>query len=118
MKNFEKYKTAKERQVAFEEWCRNTQHTVGCAHCKVTEDRHGFICCILEWLDLEAEEEKPMPCPFCGGDCCIVHDAKEAFVQCGNDACMYSGGLAITIDAAIAAHNRLFKAVAAYKENN
>lgn len=120
MKNFEKYKTAKDRAIAFDTWCKCITSGT-CEGCELkdihAECKNGLVC-PLAWLDLEVEEEKPMPCPFCGGDCFVVHDAEAAFVRCGNDACLYSGALAITIDEAIAAHNRLFKAVAAYKENN
>ena len=64
MKNFEKYKTALERTSALREFCgKNT-----CNKCALGNLNRNVIDCQFAWLDLEAEEEKPMPCPFCGDD--------------------------------------------------
>lgn len=60
MKNFEKFKTAKEREIAFNEWCSKTKYDHEC------EDAMSCNECQFAWLDLEAEEEKPLPCPLCG----------------------------------------------------
>lgn len=101
MTNGEKYKTAKEREDAYTEFRNKTRSEIG----------------RFAWLDLEAEEEKPMPCPFCASDCSVIDNGGDLFVQCSNDDCQYSGKLTTTKDAAIAAHNRVCKAVDAYNES-
>ena len=59
MTNEQKYKTTEERFNAFYKKCGS---------CRVTIcDRIKVINCFNNWLTLEAEEEKPKPCPFCGG---------------------------------------------------
>ena len=61
MKNFEKYKTAKERSEAF------FGFKTECATCKFKPECNGLLAeCAFFWLDLEAKEEKPLPCPLCG----------------------------------------------------
>lgn len=55
--------------------------------------------------------EKLMPCPFCGDECAC----GDGYVECLNDSCCYSSGDRGRSDAeAIAAHNRVCKAVKAY----
>lgn len=65
MTNEQKYKTAEERVRAFYEWCRKRD----CESCELKSFRKSvgdFLICPMHWLTLEAEEEKPEPCPFCG----------------------------------------------------
>ena len=122
MKNFEKYKTAKDRAIAFDTWCKCITSGT-CEGCELKdihiECKNGLVC-PLAWLDLEAEEEKPMPCPFCGDDCHLQGDAMR-YVACNH--CGYESrpfdwkdNPAEAEVIAIAAHNRVCKAVAAYKE--
>ena len=105
MKNGERYKSAKERLDAFRDLCNR---------CGTLMEVSEFA----QWLDLEVEEEKPMPCPFCGGHCYVQSTIPECnhYVQCGSTECWYSGGRKTNRDEAIAAHNQVCKAVAAYKE--
>ena len=112
MKNFEKYKTAKERHAAFREWCYGKR----CVKCDLRDVRCGQYCAFA-WLDLEVEEEKPMPCPFCGKECSSSVCRED---NCGVVACNYCGyrsSHTATREGAILNHNRICRSVAAYKES-
>lgn len=106
MKNFEKYKTAKERHVAFKRYCGGQD----CKECKIREFRFGMYCSFV-WLELEAEEEKtkPMDCPFCGGKCVALGGFGGAkwLIGCVDNNCLYTSSRATTEDDAISKHNRL-----------
>ena len=79
MTNEQKYKTIQERHRAIGEYCK-LQHN--CRDCACRSDKnHGWVC-VFSWLALEAEkEEKPLPCPFCGGEAHVI-DFTNPFVQC------------------------------------
>jgi len=63
-KNSEVYKTAQEQAEAFNRFCINT--TMSCDGCVLSEIHDENINqCRFAFLNLEAEEEKPLPCPFC-----------------------------------------------------
>ena len=111
VKNFEKYKTALERSNALRAFCgKNT-----CDKCVLGNLNRNVIDCQFEWLELEAEEEKPMACPFCGYQIAGTKGtAKGVSLVC---ACGYSSGGYSTVDGAIAAHNRVCRAVAEYRES-
>lgn len=124
MTNGEKYKTAEERIEAHGEFCKRAMKG------RVCEARDEKDCgkCAFAWLELEAEEEKPeeekpMPCPFCGGRVELdyirvnLHD-QDFRLMCTKDDCLYSSGVGEDKSEAIAAHNHFCKAVAAYKERN
>lgn len=65
MTNEQKYKTPEERAEAYTEFCVSKK----CDECECAKHGHkGISLCEFRWLTLEAEEEKPLPCPFCGGD--------------------------------------------------
>lgn len=113
MTNGEKFKTAKERALAFDKFCRGQ-----CAKCPISsrkdcnDDKCEFI-----WLDLEVEEEKPMNCPFCGGECdCNCH-AHLFWIACNKCDCLYESAYRDSEAEAIAAHNRVCKAIAAQNES-
>ena len=116
MKNFEKFKTTRERFDEFFKVCASSR----CDLCKLSgNNRHGSSAeCALAWLDLEAETEddNPMPCPFCEGECSINTSQGRVCIECDNLICLYFSGSYSTKSDAIAAHNRMCKAVAAYKE--
>ena len=108
MTNVEKYKTTNDRVYAFRKYCRDKGTCHGCALNETGVSR--TICvdrCILNWLALEAEEEKPLPCPFCDYPSPYLHnDGERWLVDCG--AC----GAQIfraTRESAIAAWNRRAK---------
>lgn len=106
MTNEEKYKTAKERGDAFLKFCNS--HSCGdCAIHKMNEPKDP---CAFIWLALEAEE-KPLPCPFCGGetevDSAIHYGSYYYFVQC--KICHMSSISCLMKDEAIAAWNRRVK---------
>ena len=104
MTNEEKYKTPQERDRAFVRFCTER----GCKECQC---RRGGANCHYVWLALEAEEEKPLPCPFCGGeaeiDSAIHFGSYYYFVKC--KICHMSSMSCLIKDEAIAAWNRRVK---------
>ena len=112
MTNEQKYKTVEERNHAFSEWCFNRD----CESCKLQEHNFdGGDGCRFYWLALEAEEEKPEPCPFCGGECrTVVNQYEDHVVGCDN--CCYCSREFNSDSEAIAAHNRVARAVMDEKE--
>lgn len=108
MTNGEKYKTTNDRVYAFRKHCRDKGTCHGCALNETGVSR--TICvdrCILDWLALEAEEEKPLNCPFCGRDAvCDRIPGISPNVKCtGCGASIYRD----TLVDAIAAWNRRAK---------
>lgn len=63
--------------------------------------------------------EKPLPCPFCGGDTFTVEYDFFGYwgVKCSADGCWYHSHLCKSESEAIAAHNRVAKAVMGAKES-
>lgn len=55
--------------------------------------------------------EKPLPCPFCGGEVNVHLDAPEEWIDC---RCGYSSKMG---NCAIASHNRVAKAVMGAKKD-
>ena len=108
MTNEQKYKTAEERINAFRKKCGSCRVPI-CGSIKV-------INCLNNWLALEAEEEKPEPCFFCGNKyLAITKDGNNLWsVSC--TACLYESSHHENRDTAIAAHNRVARAVMAAKE--
>ena len=122
MLNQDKYKTAEERNHAFSDWCFNRDckscnlkaHNIdGDSECRFYWDSE----CRFYWLALEAEEEKPEPCPFCGNRyLAITKDGNNLWsVSC--TACLYESRHHADRDTSIAAHNRVARAVMAAKED-
>lgn len=68
---------------------------------------------------LEADEEKPEPCPFCGKEVVVgfsenIHKEKYRQVWCSDgERCGYECVMKKTEEEAIAAHNRVCRAVEA-----
>ena len=115
MTNEQKYKTPEERDSAFNEWCFNRD----CESCNL-KAHNGFDVgarCRFYWLALEAEEEKPEPCPFCGNKyLAITKDGNNLWsVSC--TACLYESRHHADRDTAIAAHNRVARAARMAKES-
>lgn len=104
LKNFEKFKTAEERANAFDLHCEETKCKNKC------DDALSCRECQFAWLDLEAGEEKPLPCPFCGEECTATVMQNEWRVSCIVSGCYRSSFFGTEADA-IAAHNRVAKAV-------
>lgn len=102
MTNEEKYKTAKERQKAFESFCSMNN----CKRCPAFKDDSG---CYFNWLDLEYEEELK-PCPFCG---CNEVKIAEAFTGSGHcvhcKRCDAKSGTYYVAENAVNAWNRRYK---------
>lgn len=117
MTNEQKYKTAEERVRAFEDWCNDIQVGGECHACKLSKIASHWVC-FAHWLNLEAEKEKTEPCPFCGGE---THNnlghlkvgVVHYWVDCISPDCMYRSAHYTDKDEAIAAHNRVAKAVRA-----
>ena len=117
MTNEEKYKTVEERVKAFRNHCNPIVGNCG-TRCRLSEpDKSGgydMLNCFAYWLTLEAEEEKPMPCPFCGAKCEVI-GAINHRVKCSE--CNYESTMDSDREKVIAAHNRVCRAVKAYKES-
>ena len=112
MKNFEKYKTALERSKALHAFCgKNT-----CDKCALGNLNRNVIDCQFAWLDLEAEKDEPMGCPFCGASTEVVIDECGCYsISCIH--CEYGSPAYNEEKYAIAAHNRICRAVAAYNKS-
>ena len=105
MTNEQKYKTAEERIKAF-----LSQRKVSSIAMVIANE-------FAHWLALESVE-KPKPCPFCESSC-TAHkgvDMVRPHVSCDNEWCGYRSAEEPTIEDAIAAHNRVFRAVEAIKK--
>lgn len=81
MTNAQKYKTPEERIEAFAAFCEKQQSCEKCIKISTICRRYNGPECVFRWLELEAEEEKPLPCPFCGGEAHVI-DCTEPCVQC------------------------------------
>lgn len=111
MKNEQKYKTVDERIKAFDEWRRKIK-CEGCSQlCDTCKAGPSADVCGFKWLSLEADDEKIESCPFCGAECRVESDAFLANVTCNSDSCFYKSGEFRTREEAIAAHNRVARAV-------
>ena len=103
MTNESKYKTPQERDHAFTLFCTEQ-------NCKECQCYNKGANCRYVWLALEFEE-KPLPCPFCGGkaeiDSTIHQGSYYYFVKCKN--CHMSSISCLMKDEAIAAWNRRVK---------
>ena len=117
MKNFEKYKTVEECNKAHRDWCHSHTGPNGVCTNPYEDIRGNCIKCSMKWMLLEAdEEERPMNCPFCGKECSSSVCRED---NCGVVACNYCGyrsSHTATREGAILNHNRICRAVAAYKE--
>ena len=115
MLNQDKYKTADERNDAFNEWCFSRD----CKTCKlkVHNGFDGGDGCRFYWLALEAEEEKTEPCFFCGNKYLAITNGGNNGWSVSCTACLYESRHHTYRDTAIAAHNRVARAVMAAKES-
>lgn len=123
MKNFQKYKQ-EDRAKAFYDWCGKRR----CGSCPlgmlITDGYVGIAECAYRWLDMVAEHEEPLPCPFCGSECRAVDGSKIApdkhgvrpysYVKC--ESCGYMSIVTDDYDKSgivdiIAKHNRVARAV-------
>ena len=102
MTNEQKFTNAEERNAAYRAYITDfTKPIIG----------------QFEWLALEAEEEKPEPCVFCGGECrTVVNQYEDHVVRCDN--CCYCSREFNSDSEAIAAHNRICRAVEAVKKGD
>lgn len=113
MKNYEKFKTVEACNAAHKDWC--DKHRGG-TDCQNGDSLNECLACQLKWMFLEAEEEKPMPCPFCGKECSSSVCRAD---NCGVVACNYCGyrsAHTATERGAIINHNRVCRAVNAAKK--
>ena len=79
MTNAERFKTAEERAKAFNKFCIGKK----CCSCELSTNVHVTISdCAFRWLDLDAEDEKPLPCPFCGGTDIVMQDVGGFELAC------------------------------------
>lgn len=106
MKNFERYKTAEERFRAFD------RRDCECSACKLSKKCGGFIGeCAFRWLELEAEDKELLPCPFCGNQGVYLHKSVNNFWYAECNSCCAKSAQNVSKASAIAAHNRVAKAV-------
>ena len=108
MTNEEKYKTPEERENAFRKFCYSYVDDIGkgCRECPAkTNDpiKH----CQFNWLALEVEDEKPLPCPCCGGRASVTVGTNWAQVKC--QVCRLETELESSRGEAIAKWNRRAK---------
>lgn len=104
MTNGEKFKTIKERTIAFRKFCTNKICKGIDANCIFSDKIHDKFHhkCEFAWLDLEYKEEL-LPCPFCWGEA-ILYKSGIPYIRCntcGTQTTAYQ-----TPDEAIAAWNR------------
>lgn len=110
MTNGEKYKTPQERYKAFRKFCDKhiCDDNLCDDECPCHKSNFG---CHFPWLALESEVEKPLPCPFCGGEAEVSEGysvmPKGVFVQCKH-CWAFVAGFKTKTDA-IAAWNRRVK---------
>ena len=107
MLNSQKFTTAEERGRAFDRWCRGNN---GCDRCTLHDAGIELSTCVCSfyWLDLEAEEEKPLPCPYCGGETEVVGTGAYQVVCM---KCMYASAMRADMDLCVSDHNRVARAV-------
>ena len=116
MTNGEKYRSIDDRVTAFRRYCAD----IGCPNCCIkpyAEAKHNMCVdrCILKWLALEAEEDKPLTCPFCGSvDIKVMSLVRPDYVvsSCYVVSCCNCGAVSraeATKTDAIAAWNRRAK---------
>ena len=110
MTNEEKYKSIHDRVIAFRRHCKD----VGCTTCDLNPDkgRRHTMCvdrCILTWLALEAQEEKLLPCPFCGSANIKVMPTNISGYIVNCDNCWAASRVEATKADAIVAWNRRVK---------
>ena len=113
MTNEQKYKTKEERVSKFQRFCDKQE---GCTKCAAVNDEGTKSSCAFHWLALEVEEE-PEPCPFCGGKHLFVNINGNNFWYVSCKSCLYKSLHNSSKDKAIAAHNRVARAVRAAKES-
>lgn len=106
MKNFEKYKNQNDLIQAF--FANRSPSSIGVT---IVQE-------FVKWREMEAEEEKTLPCPFCGSNTVItfrdtVRHVNKYCVEC--TVCNYRSEDKYQKDSAIAAHNAICRAVMAQK---
>ena len=110
MTNEEKFKTPEERLAAFREYCdRHREKFNGCTIGNCPLRTTSTRACQFLWLALEAEEEKPLDCPFCGGECVAHHDDERVGYAVFCLECKANSRVYTTKADAIAAWNRRAK---------
>ena len=102
MTNEQKFTNAEERNAAYRAYITDfTKPIIG----------------QFEWLALEAEEEEPKSCPFCGGTTEVITD-KQGYYGVSCIHCDYTSERYEQSIYAIAAHNRICRAVEAVKKGD
>lgn len=101
MKNFEKYKNQNDLIKAF--FKNRSPSSISVS---IVEE-------FVKWREMEAEEEKILPCPFCGSNANLFHavDGRHA-VHCTDIwRCKYMSGEYASDEEAIANHNMVARCV-------
>lgn len=115
MTNEEKYTTPDERVKAFSEFCRRHNQDCSRDRCFTTSNATK---CAFSWLTYDVEEEKPEPCPFCHGNMqSMVDQNNDTHCLVCYGGCGYTTGAYASEAEAVKWHNRVARAVKAYKES-
>lgn len=85
--NAEKFKTALERTNQFNKACKGE-----CTDCKIFEAKkyQHTMNCPFVWLEMEAVEAEPLPCPFCGSEIEVIVNEDLYKIECNNSECICS----------------------------
>lgn len=105
MTNGEKYKTAQELAEAFDKFCNKSSADCCLDKLDLTNRNED---CAFAWLDLESEEKKPLPCPFCcSGETKVIgiNHAKKVLCEC----CKAEGSVKDSIEQAVETWNTVVK---------
>jgi len=107
MRNEEKYNTPKERICAFNKFC-NQYNTCKDCHLFMIIRPVGRDVCAFKWLELEAKNESPEPCPFCGKETKVIHISYDnCFAVKCYKGCGYISAHTCSENGAVANHNKL-----------
>ena len=103
MTNEEKYKTAIVRHAEYKRFCEMFKRE-GCSSCPA----FGSGACAFKWLELEAANESPEPCPFCGKETEVIHISYDnCFAVKCYKGCGYISAHTCSENGAVANHNKL-----------
>ena len=109
--NAEKFKTTLDRTREFNKACKGE-----CTECKIfdAKNHQHNMSCPFVWLEMKADEAKPLPCPFCGSEddvkvfSRISSGYKLYGIRCENKNCLVNAETVTfkTRDEAIAVWNK------------
>ena len=106
MTNGEKFQTAEDRAKAFDKFCIGKD----CGSCALSvKVQVSSRVCEYGWLDLEAEEEEQLPCPFCGSTDVVIQDVGGFELAC--QGCGFHTPSYMVLEQLISEYQRVARAV-------